>query len=236
MPTQTYEIAAGYVTNAVVVHDADRHYWTPERITLSSRYQLAVYELARRIADERGARSIADIGCGTGTKLAKLFARLAVFGVDSEESVAIARSQVPRGTFAGADLDADLDLATLLPGCTRELVICADVIEHLARPDQLLASIRRFCTPDTRIVLSTPDRALLVGARARRPSVPDHVREWTADEFKRFVAGAGFAVLEQHHVMPFPFGVDRMTARYLATRVRYRLPLRSTQALVCRLT
>ena len=235
MTMQTFEISPEYRTNDVVVHDVGSVYWTPERIALSGQYQLAVYEMTRRLADHLGASSIADIGCGTGMKLASLFAERAIFGVDSPDAVSVARRMVPRGTFVGVDLESPLDLAALLPGCTRELVICADVIEHLARPDHLLASIHSFCTTETRFVLSSPDRMRLAGPRARRPSVPDHVREWSADELRRFVTRCGFDVLDQYELLPFPLTANRMTLRYLANRLRYRLPLRSNQALVCRI-
>ena len=237
MTDDLYGTPAGYVPNSGVQLDDAGVYWTPERIELSARYQREVYVYARRLADEQRATSVLDIGCGTAVKLAALFAsELAVFGVDTPEGVGVSRRMCPSGTFAPADLDDErLDLGALVPGCSRDLVICADVIEHLPHPERLLAAIRRFARPHTRIVISTPDRDALVGPKAKRPSVPEHVREWTTTELARLLVGAGFVVLAQHLTYPFQFAADRMTARFLASRVRHRLPLRTNQVVTCRI-
>lgn len=238
MTDDLYGTPAGYVPNSGVQLDSTGVYWTPERIELSARYQREVYVHARRLADELRATSVADIGCGTAVKLAELFAqRYAVFGVDTAEGVGVSQRMCPTGTFAPADLDDDaLDLGALLPGCSRDLVICADVIEHLPHPERLLAAIRRFAGAHTRLVISTPDRDTLVGPKANRPSVPEHVREWSTTELARLLVDAGFIVLAQHLTYPFRFGADRMTARFLASRVRHRLPLRTNQVVTCRVS
>ena len=38
-----------------------------------------------------------------------------------------------------------------------DVVILADIIEHLALPGALLKGMRRFCRPDTKVVLTTPN-------------------------------------------------------------------------------
>lgn len=230
-----FELPPDYRPNPVrSVAAGSGPYWTPDRVALSCKYQYAVYRRARRLAAERRTRSILDIGCGTATKLAALFGGITVHGIDSAEAIAVAARTLPAGHFVAADLDGEqLDLGALVPRCTRELVICADVIEHLLYPDRLLDSIRGFATSDTRVVLSTPDRHRLLGTSARQPSVPDHVREWSASELRRLVERSGFEVLEHEVQLPFSFGPDRMTARYLVDRVRRRLPLRSNQVVVC---
>ncbi|PCJ61025.1 MAG: hypothetical protein COA65_02035 [Rhodospirillaceae bacterium] len=38
-----------------------------------------------------------------------------------------------------------------------DVVIAADIIEHLALPGALLGGIRRFCRPDTQVILTTPN-------------------------------------------------------------------------------
>jgi SAM-dependent methyltransferase len=231
-----YGTPHGYIPNTGIQHDESGIYWTRERIALSARYQHEVYLHARRVADEIHASSITDIGCGTAVKLRELFAgRFAVFGVDTPEGVGVSRRSCPNGTFAAADLDsASLDLDALLPGCSKDVIICADVIEHLPHPERLLAAIRRFAAPHSRIVISSPDRDALVGPAATRPSVPEHVREWTTRELARFVERAGFVVLQQQLTYPFRFGIDRMTARFFASRLRHRLPLRTNAIVTCR--
>lgn len=238
MTADDFELPANYRQNVAASGAASRGpYWTPERIALSSKYQYAVYQRANRLAHDRGARSILDVGCGPATKLAGMRGPLQMFGIDAPDAIAVALRTLPTGRFVSADLDSSsLDLAALVPDCSREIVICADVLEHLMHPDRLLLAIRAFSTKDTRIVLSTPERHCLLGKVALRPSVDDHVREWSFAEFRRFVERLGFTVLEQEVQLPFVFGIDRMTARYLVDRARRRLPLRTNQMVVCRIS
>ena len=75
-----------------------------------------------------------------------------------------------------------------------DLVICADVIEHLVDPDELLGFIER-CQPKV-IVLSTPDRnKMRPDTRGGPPSNFCHVREWAWDEFFYYI-GDHFKILE----------------------------------------
>jgi predicted TPR repeat methyltransferase len=232
-----YHLPVGYVPNRDV-RAALAPYWTPERIELSARYQLAVYEAARSFAIDRGVRTVIDVGCGTAVKLNRLFdARFDIVGVDIAEAVRVARDLHRRGHYVAADLDDPaLDLTALVPPLPGpRLVICADVIEHLLRPEHLLAAIRTFAADrDTRVVISTPDRIKFAGPDANRPSVPEHVREWSSSELRRFLEDSGFVVISQALEMPFRLGADRMTARYVARQLRRRLPLRSNQRVLCR--
>lgn len=73
--TDTYALPADYQPNSVTTtmdHVSGQAYWTARRIALSRYYQHAVYELARDIAVARQAKTIMDVGCGTGMKLALL--------------------------------------------------------------------------------------------------------------------------------------------------------------------
>src|SRR5271169_783526 len=40
---------------------------------------------------------------------------------------------------------------------TFDVVIAGDIIEHLSNPGQMLDGIKRFCTGDTQIVITTPN-------------------------------------------------------------------------------
>lgn len=79
-----------------------------------------------------------------------------------------------------------------------DLVVCADVIEHVADPDALMRFIARVAKD--RVVISTPDRDLVYAGRTRYrfgpPANPAHVREWNMDEFNRYVAR--FLQVEKH--------------------------------------
>lgn len=143
-------------------------------------WQKEVYELAAERAHKAGMRSVIDIGCGTGFKLLKHFESLQTTGIEVEPTYTWLRDTYPArhwlrfGSFDPAKLEADL-------------LICADVIEHLANPDDLMAFIGkiRFQT----LVLSTPERNAVAGTSDFGPPENTcHFREWNAVEFRNYVS------------------------------------------------
>jgi len=145
-------------------------------------WQREVYERARDLMAREGLRTVYDVGCGSGFKLVELLKDFETTGIDLPETIVSVRRRYPdRNWIAGSFEELELPPA--------DLVICADVIEHVANPDRLL----RFIAQSTGnwFVLSTPDRDLVYGWRNRHrfgpPENPAHVREWSMPEFARYV-------------------------------------------------
>ena len=88
-----------------------------------------------------------------------------------------------------------------------DLVICADVIEHLDDPTILLELLRAAAKPNSPILISTPCRDRLLGPEALRPSNPEHVREWTDEELSVWLRSEGFEILDHQIVVPFRMGL-----------------------------
>ncbi|QDS91040.1 putative S-adenosylmethionine-dependent methyltransferase/MSMEI_2290 [Rosistilla ulvae] len=177
-------------------------YWTPKRIRLSSRYQYDVYRVAREIADSNEGRpTIYDIGCGPATKLMRFFgAEFNVIGFDRPEAISYCRRTYRRGTFVEVDLDNTCRLhAPDIPPA--DIVICADVIEHLQRPERLIATMIALAGNSGTIIISTPERDRLRGPSNRKPTNPEHIREWNATEFSQFLNRCGLEVV-QHSIQP----------------------------------
>jgi SAM-dependent methyltransferase len=86
-----------------------------------------------------GARSLLEIGCGTGAILAGLAGRVAVTGLDrSPEMLAVASAKLP-----GARLDR-ADMTSFRLGARFDAVICVfDTLNHLPRFEQWLALFGR---------------------------------------------------------------------------------------------
>jgi len=85
------------------------------------------------------------------------------------------------------------NFSTPAPFCP-DLVICADVIEHLPDPNQLLAFVKLLSPCN--IIFSTPDRNLLrVGIHNGPPRDLAQVREWSMPEFRAYIESA-FEVLD----------------------------------------
>jgi SAM-dependent methyltransferase len=220
--------------NLTLDERSGKTYWNEQRIATSARYQYHAYRAALALARRRGARTVVDLGCGVATKLNRFFgAEFEIVGVDQPAAIEVCRRRFERGTYIAENFEQPaFALARAVEQV--DLLICSDVIEHLEDPDLLLDYVRRVVTPAAAIVLTTPDRVALLGPDALAPVNPAHIREWSCDEFARYVDSRGFEVLEHRRFPPFRLGFDRLTAKFLRSRLRRRLPLATNQMLVCR--
>jgi hypothetical protein len=150
-------------------------------------WQNEVYAFAREIAEREHLDSVCDLGCGSGFKLLKYFEDRTTIGLDLAATIEKLREKYPRRTWMVSDFSAP-------PVHSPDLVICSDVIEHLADPHQLLACLKSM--RPRYIVLSTPDRNLLrVGTHNGPPLNEAHVREWSMPQFRAYVE-SWFEVLD----------------------------------------
>lgn len=191
-----YFIKDGYVpqTAAHTVEAAPGAYWQPWRVREASRHQFDVYRAARKMADDAGTRSVADVGCGTGWKLNHFFKGFDAVAFDQPTLAEVVCQHAPTARFRPIDLAC--------PGTSDEsfdLVICADVSEHLLDPDPCMEFLRsmtgRFC------FLSTPERDIVRGPDCMGSVKDVHVREWNAPEFASYVSSRGFEIL-RHELLP----------------------------------
>lgn len=182
-----YCIRAGYEIRPVPVYYAD----TPTNVT----WQPDVYPEAARLARELGARTVVDLGSGNGDKLARLHPEFEIVGVDIGSNLEHVRRAHPQGTWVEHDFEEPGALpldAELLDGC---VIVCADVIEHLMRPEHLLAKLRdALAAGASAVLLSTPERTRTWGdEHAGPPPNTCHVREWTLEELGALLEREGFA-------------------------------------------
>lgn len=185
---ESYGIKSGYVINP-----RPRPY--KDTIENSVRYQADVYRRAGELARVPRVRSVVDIGCGLATKLIEQVAPhcAEVTGVDLDDIVAICRQRYPTGRWIAGDVE---DPAFALAG-SYDLIICADVIEHLRDPDRVLDVIRAASHAETEVVISTPDRDRRRGPNdIGPPGNWSHVREWNAAEFREYLQSRDFVVGE----------------------------------------
>lgn len=109
---------------------------------------------------------VLDIGCGTGFLLERLAERgFSGVGIDlSPESVAHARRRLAE-VGAADRLTAEVGSAYEPPDGPFDLIALTDVLEHLEDPRACLAALRAVLAPDGLLVISTPNRRSLPGAR-----------------------------------------------------------------------
>jgi len=172
------------------IHDGYRHrteaiHW--DDTENKDEWQDEVYKFAREVFVQQNLRAVADVGCGSAYKLLKYFGDGGVIGLDVAETCVWLRKRYPHSTWI------ELDFRNPRP-VQAELIIAADVIEHLPNPDDLISYL--LAVNPRYIVLSTPDRNLLrAGTHNGPPRNPAHAREWSFVQFEAYIARR-FQVLE----------------------------------------
>lgn len=113
----------------------------------------------------RGGR-VLDVGCGTGFLLEQLAARgFSGVGIDlSPESIAHSKERL-EALGASDRLSAEVGSAYEPPAGPFDLITLTDVLEHLEDPRACLAALRPQLAPGGLLVINTPNRRSLPGAR-----------------------------------------------------------------------
>jgi 2-polyprenyl-6-hydroxyphenyl methylase/3-demethylubiquinone-9 3-methyltransferase len=109
---------------------------------------------------------VLDVGCGTGFLLERLAERgFSGVGIDlSPESVEHALRRLAEIGAAGR-LTAEVGSAYEPPAGPFDLIALTDVLEHLEDPRACLRALRERLAPGGLLVVSTPNRRSLPGAR-----------------------------------------------------------------------
>ncbi len=161
---------------------------------LARRLVLNFMTTIRELALSTGARDVHEIGCGEG-QICGILANegLTVRGCDvNADSVAVARRGAEMAAF---DLPFEVaDLFSLDPARdAADLVVCCEVLEHLADPAAALDKLASLARPWA--IISVPNEPLwrvLNMARGKYWSglgnTPGHIQHWTPREFARFVS------------------------------------------------
>ena len=173
--------------------------------------------LGKMVTYVRPGQRVLDVGCGAGRLAKHLTAAGAkVVGIERQpEAAALARQHCTR--VIEKDLD---DLELLDPNERFDVMIFADVLEHLVRPDALLKSLARNLADGGFVLVSLPNIAyykirwrLLRGRFEYEPfGIMDrsHLRFFTRDTALELLRDGGFQATSVDAVYQVPFGrVDR---------------------------
>lgn len=195
--SKTYDIKDGYKINpnpvSMTISDMDIE-------SVYTRYQHFVYEITADVIRARPLKtSVLDIGCGYPYKLAKFVRPLTsdITGVDGRQPVEFSQTNFRFGRWVEGDLsDPSFSLDRMF-----DVIVCADVIEHMDDPDMLLEIIRRHSNNSSTIIISTPERDNIRGLdHFGPPPNPTHVREWNQNELVGYLKKQGFKVDTTHVV------------------------------------
>lgn len=143
-------------------------------------------ELLRLIRSLK-VRTVLDVGCGAGDNLASLaqaMPELDLYGIDvSAQALAIAGRRVPSAKLQ------ELDIQSQRLKESFDLVLCNQVIEHLADDQSALCNIARM----TRAWLIV---ATMRGRMRRSEALIGHFRNYSDSELRRKANNAGLEVVD----------------------------------------
>lgn len=139
-------------------------------------YQQARFETVVNWLGNISGKKVADLGCGDGA-LTYLLAKTGaeVTGVDNEqEGLDFAESKFKEHKANASFVLGDVR-KTNLPDNAFDIVVSSDVIEHIERPEELVAEAARILKPGGVFVCTTPYRV------TEHPG-PYHVKEFFPGE------------------------------------------------------
>lgn len=148
-------------------------------------YQTHVYRGVREVMLADKLTSVLDVGCGCPEKL-----RAYVFPVSNDITGIDILDEIDFEEYGMKYYREDLNVAKLDINRIFDLIVCADVIEHMRIPTSLLELIKRHSNERTKIVISTPDVSSYINVNPH----PGHVQAWDGDTFKDFLEALGFVV------------------------------------------
>lgn len=151
-------------------------------------WQREVYELAGELMNANGLTKVIDVGCGSGYKLVHLLGQFNTVGIEIDPAFDFLRQKYPSRQWLNFNEVNPEEL-------TADLVICSDVIEHIADPDELLSFLARIHSKQ--FLISTPERDAVAGVKhSGPPRNPAHYREWNQSEFYNYLSSR-FNIIEQ---------------------------------------
>jgi SAM-dependent methyltransferase len=154
---------------------------------------------------------VLDVGCSTGY-LAKVLTERGnrVVGIELDPEAADSARQWCEEVFVGDVETIDISVA---PG-RFDVLLCADVVEHMHDPEAFLRRAARMLRPGGRVVLSTPNIAnwtIRLSLLAGRFTYTDrgildrgHTRLFTLRTLKECLASAGYQIEALDFTVPVP--------------------------------
>lgn len=184
-------------------------------------------ELLALLPNDFSPRRILELGCGEGACARALHQRYpaaTVYGVElNPQAAAHARQYLDHVWVADVTQFAWEDLGWPIHGI--DLIVAADVLEHVYDPWQVLIQLRRYLSPNGYFLLSLPNiRQLgILNQLAQgewiyqRSGILDitHVRFFTLNSACQFLQDCGFALLQ----LGYRFA-DELRDQYAMTKAR----------------
>jgi 2-polyprenyl-3-methyl-5-hydroxy-6-metoxy-1,4-benzoquinol methylase len=151
-------------------------------------HQPEVYFLAEYLLDVDQRDILIDIGCGSGRKIST-DRKFTIIGVDCCANLRTFAKRHRDALCVEANLEqSDFEFAELIDW-NRAVVVCANVIEHLRNPINLLNKLAGYAKAGATVLVSTPDRSRLYElGNIGPPENLTRAQEWSAEEFVALLA------------------------------------------------
>lgn len=134
---------------------------------------------------------ILDVGCGTGTVLVALAQKCGeAVGVDSSAVVKLTGDRVRRMRLANVGIARADGLKLCFLDGLFDMVVCADVVEHVEDEYSFLREMRRVLKPSGLILITAPASKRLW---SRMDEEAGHRRRYDPSSMKSLLSGSGFA-------------------------------------------
>jgi 2-polyprenyl-3-methyl-5-hydroxy-6-metoxy-1,4-benzoquinol methylase len=172
------------------------------------------------LAQFDGGGRVLDVGCSSGYLSERLVQRgSTVVGIELDEHAAAQAERFCESVVTGDVEEMELPFEP----ASFDVVMCADLIEHLRDPGAFLARVRPLLRPGGRLVLTTPNVAnwtirlsLLLGRfdyTERGILDRTHTHLFTRRSLIRCLEGAGYRVESFDFTVPVPgIGTPRVEA------------------------
>jgi len=188
------------------LYRARHEYNHDDEIGQGDAWQLEVYLHALGLMKKHKMTSVVDIGCGSAYKLLTYLKEYDTIGIEVAKTYEWLKAEYSQRKWLISDFHKTVNISA-------DVAICADVIEHVTDPDELIEFIKGISFKY--LILSTPDRHLLHRPWRRGfwgpPKNPTHQREWSFDEFERYVS-MNFTVVD-HRVTNLRQGTQMIICR-----------------------
>jgi methionine biosynthesis protein MetW len=167
----------------------------------------AIADHALRLLPPAGR--VLDVGCASGGLLALLRpAARHLAGLELSRSAAQAAAEIADDVVCGSLEDPELPFEA----ASFDLVVLADVLEHVADPAAGLARACTWCRPGGAVLVSVPNvahwHARLTLLRGRWPQEQSgtfdesHLRWFTRESLRALLLDAGLREVELHAIVP----------------------------------
>ena len=144
-----------------------------------------VYEFASQFVE---GKAVLDCGSGTGYGTALLIERGArsAVGIDyDDEAISFSEQRYSQPNLTFRKMDAQ---QIELPDDSFDFVITTENLEHLPRPEDNIAEIRRVLRPNGLALVATPNKEVS-SPGMDKPTNPWHIKEFTYEELRDLLLG-----------------------------------------------